>query len=274
MNAATTLAQVADEAMVRAVTDEEVRTFWDNGWVKLPGLLSRSAAAGMLMRSREVFGEDGCKGLEMPDDGQPASYDYRSWFRSQFFADQCGEEVRAVAMSAQLGENIARLYGRDCPVRVLLNNFQVKLPKATGVGEGTLFHQDTHGFRYVEGAVISVWIAIDEVTSDMGGLQFRTGSHRLGDLGTMPGWEKRLEEFPLSPPMELQPGDATAHVEYTFHGTGPNLSNRARWSWAAICAAGDARYTGAQSPYSDHMGLQPMDVFEHPSAPIVYTPGA
>ena len=274
MSVVTMSAETVEQPMVRAVTDEEVRTFWDNGWVKLPGLLSKPTAAAMLARSKEVFGEDGCKGLERKDSDQPASYDYTSWFRSHFFADQCGEEVRAVALSAQLGENLARLYGRDCPIRALLNNFQVKLPRKTGVGEGTTFHQDTPGFRYVEGAVISVWVALDEVTADMGGLQFRTGSHRLGDLGTMQGWDKRLEEFPLSPPMELQPGDATAHVEYMFHGTGPNLSERPRWSWATIIAAGDARYTGAQSPYSDHMGLKPMDLFDHPSAPIIYKPGA
>ena len=273
MNTAT--AAPTDETIVRPITDDEVQTFWKNGWVKLPGLLSRETAAKLLARSKGVFGEDGSKGLEPTEAaGEPSGYDYKTWFRSHFFADQCGDDVMAVARSRQLGQNIARLYGRDCPIRLLLNNFQVKLPRETGVGEGTLFHQDTPGFRYLEGAIISIWTALDEVAEDMGGLQFRTGSHTAGDLGTMQGWEKRLDQFPLSPPMILQPGDASAHVEYTFHGTGPNTSHRPRWSWTAIIGAGDARYTGAQSPYGDNLGVKPGDVLDHPSAPIIYTPGA
>ena len=260
--------------VVRLVTDEEVATFWKNGWVKIPGLLDRQAAAALLARSKGVFGEDGRMGLEPAQSAdKPTGYDYRTWFRSHYFADQCGDDVMAVARSENLGKNVARLYGRDCPIRLLLNNFQVKLPRETGVGEGTVFHQDTSGFRYIEGAIISVWVALDEVTEDMGGLQFRTGSHTLGDLGTMQGWEGRLEQFPKSPSMILQPGDATAHVEYIFHGTGPNLSNRPRWSWTAIIGAGDAKYTGAQSPYGDHLGLEPGALLDHPSAPLIYTPG-
>lgn len=259
---------------VRVVTDEEVAAFFENGWVKLPGLIDREGAAALLRRAKSVFGEDGREGLQPPAETKVESYDYRTWFRSHFGADQLGEDVKSVARSEQLGQNIARLYGRDSAIRVLLNNFQVKLPRDSGVGEATAFHQDTPGFQYLEGAVISIWMALDDVTEDMGGLQFRTGSHKLGSLGVMQGWESRLSAFPLTPPMILQPGDATAHIEYMYHGTGPNMTNRPRWSWTAIIGPGDARYTGAKSPYADDLGIKPGEILDHPSAPIIYAPGA
>ena len=261
------------EPQVRPVTDAEVSTFWENGWVKLPSLIDRQSAAKLLARAKSVFGEDGRLGLEPVADVRPQGYDYRTWFRSHFGADQLGADVFSVARSRRLGHNVARLYGRDSCVRVLLNNFQVKLPRDSGVGEATVFHQDTPGFLYVEGAIISIWMAIDEVTADMGGLQFRTGAHKLGYLGTMQGWEERLNAFPLTPPMILQPGDATAHIGNMYHGTGPNMTDRPRWSWTSIMAPGDARYTGAKSPYGDNLGLEPGQILDHPSAPIIYAPG-
>lgn len=256
------------KANVRCVTDEEVETFFENGWVKLPRLIDGASAALLLERAKSVFGEDGRKGL----DRTALTENWQQWFRSHFGADQLGDDVESMAHSSVLGENVARLYGRDSPIRLLLNNFQVKLPQDSGVGEATQFHQDTPGFQYLEGAVISVWVALDEVTQDMGGLQFRTGSHKLGSLGTMQGWQSRLNAFPLSAPMVLEPGDATAHIEYMYHGTGPNKTHRPRWSWTAIIGPGDARYTGAKSPYADHLGIQPGAVFDHPSVPLIYTP--
>lgn len=259
-----------NKVRVRSVTDQEVATFFENGWVKLPNLIDREGAALLLARAKSVFGEDGRAGL----DRAALTENWQLWFRSHFGADQLGDDVRSLAHSSVLGRNVARLYGRDSSIRMLLNNFQVKLPEDSGVGEGTQFHQDTPGFQYLEGAIISIWVAIDEVTEDMGGLQFRTGSHKLGSLGTMRGWESRLSAFPLSASMVLQPGDATAHIEYMYHGTGPNKTQRPRWSWTTIIGPGDARYTGARSPYGDHLGIQPGEILDHPSAPIIYTPGS
>lgn len=260
---------------VRPVTEAEVATFWEDGFVKLPGLIDSAGAAALLRRAKDVFGEDGCKDLVRPEHSGPqANYDYRAWFRSEFAADRLGEDVRSVARSSQLGENIARFYGRKSPIRSILNNFQVKLPRETGVGEGTGFHQDTPGFQYIDGPIISVWVAIDDVTEDMGGLVFAKGSHKLGYYGRMRGWEDRLSAFPMTSPMVLKAGDATAHIGNMYHGTGPNTSNRARWSWTTITAPGDATYTGAASPYGDNLGLKPGEVLDHTSAPIIYSPAA
>jgi hypothetical protein len=68
----------------------------------------------------------------------------------------------------------------------------------------------------------------------------------------------------------LQPGDATVHTNLMIHGTGPNLTNRPRWSFIGMYLPADTRYTGADSFYTNGLGLKPWDVIEHPNFPVIY----
>lgn len=258
---------------VRPVTDDEIEFFFDNGWVRLPGLLDPALAAMLLGRAKSIFGDDGRAGLKPL---APEARAYESWFRTNTDAEE-DEAFQALAMSRELGRNAARLLGRDSAIRVMVAKFMAKLPQADGLGEPTDFHQDTPGHMYLEANFLTAWIALDEVTPEMGALQFYTGSHKLGNLGQLgelwDAWKPRIDRScSLTDPIALQPGDATVHMNGMIHGTAPNVSDRPRWSWASVMVPADARYTGAASPFLDGLGLEPGGSIDHPKYPVIYAP--
>lgn len=258
---------------VRPVTAAESEAFYENGWVKLPGLISRAAAAHLLQRAKARFGEDARSGLE------PKAATDRGWFRSQMSPDDAA--FLALAKSEELGHNVARMFGRDSAIRMMLHSLSAKLPSDSERGKATDFHQDTAQHMFFEGNSLNVWVALDEVTPEMGALQFYTGSHRCGNMGNLldpkvrHGWDARLaKSCQLTPPIALQPGDATVHTNLMIHGTGPNLSERVRWSWIGMFLPADVRYTGASSYYTDGLGLKPFGPIDHPKFPVIYQPAA
>ncbi|HKX77377.1 MAG TPA: phytanoyl-CoA dioxygenase family protein [Novosphingobium sp.] len=263
----------ANDVHVRAITDEETEFFYENGWVHLPSLIDRETAAELLRRAQLVFGADGRKGLE---NEAPVTEYWQAWLRTKFDSSE-DEYFKALSTSSQLGENAARLLGRDSSIRMMLSNMSVKLPKDSGKGNPTDFHQDTPGHAYLEGSFLTAWVALDEVQPDMGAMQFYSRSHRIGNLGNLKDnwdqWAPHLERScSLSGPVALQPGDATIHRDGTIHGTYANVSGRPRWSWASVMVPGDARYTGAANPYTDGLGFEPFGQLDHPRFPIIYTP--
>ncbi|WP_081628156.1 phytanoyl-CoA dioxygenase family protein [Sphingobium indicum] len=262
---------------VRSVTQEEVEFFFENGWVKLPGLINRSAAAELLRRAKRIFGEDGRAGLEPISDKAVLKVKTQGWFRTAVPISEKDEAFRELASSEDLGRNAARLFGRDSSIRLTLNNLTCKLPADTERGKGTDFHQDTTQHMAFEANTMNIWIALDEVTPDMGAMQFYSGSHKLGNLGdllnpaTLESWEPRLaHSCTKTDPISLQPGDATVHTNLMIHGTGPNLTNRPRWSYIGMYLPADTRYTGADSFYTNGLELKPWSVIDHPSFPVIY----
>ena len=260
---------------VRAVTDEEVRFFFENGWVKLERLISREYAAQLLEGAKRLFGEDG----NAPNDEPELPEGYR-WFRTHVGLGDSDPHYRALATSQALGGNFARLFGRESSIRKMRDSLLLKHPAGGGMAEPTRYHQDTLQNFFSEANTLNIWLALDEVRPEQGALRFYSRSHKLDNLGNLlspeiwEGWASYLKEHcTLTDPIHLQPGDVTVHSHFTIHGTGANSSPHPRWSWGALYLPGDARYTGAQSPFTDALGLEPFGPLDHPAFPIIYSPG-
>lgn len=115
-----------------------------------------------------------------------------------------------------------------------------KEPKVGGAWE---WHQD-YGYWYKNeflfpGQMMSVMIAITEATKENGCLEVIKGSHAMGRVehgfsGEQVGASQRYVDLALKM-MEhvyvtLQPGDALFFHSNLLHRSGPNLSDRPRWS--------------------------------------------
>jgi hypothetical protein len=245
------------EAAVRDVTDEEIRRYRSDGWVKLPRILSRDVAAALLTRAKAVMGENGDAHSLRP--GRDIVGPHARWHDYHGIAEE-DELFGSVAFSLAMGRNAQRLIGRDIPVQVFGTALAVKLGSqqvTSSNGRGsTRYHQDMPALPMDRVGALSIWIALDEITPDMGTMRFHTGSHRLGSLGRFPTTDLKSTypdldaEHALSAPIRYEPGDATVHNALMVHGAPENSTDRPRWSLISIYFPGDALYTGA--PVSEH----------------------
>jgi ectoine hydroxylase-related dioxygenase (phytanoyl-CoA dioxygenase family) len=87
-----------------------------------------------------------------------------------------------------------------------------------------------------------------------------------GDILDSQPWLRRLE---LSPPIDLEAGDATVHHTLTVHGAPEKQTATRRLSVAASYFDADALYTGAEFAYTDDLGLKVDAPLEHPRFPEI-----
>jgi ectoine hydroxylase-related dioxygenase (phytanoyl-CoA dioxygenase family) len=199
-----------------------------------------------------------------------------------------------VALSAAMGVNASRLINRAritdevVPIRYFADGLAVR--PGHGDGPSTHFHQDYLPQSQDRVGAINVWISLAGVGPTQGGMNFLTGSHREGRLGSlytngMPDardpanrrpvlsdlrYDKLADLYQLSPGVEYQPGDATVHNSHTIHCAPANLSDRPRWNYLVSYMPDDVRYDGSRNHVLDALNLTPGQRFEHERFPIVY----
>lgn len=111
--------------------------------------------------------------------------------------------------------------------------------KPSRVGTRTPWHQDGEYWPIEPLATCTVWIAIDESTTQNGCLRVIPGSHRSRKLaqhnqndadGLSLNLELDAREFDESQAKDivLEPGQVSLHDVYLFHGSEPNLSEHPR----------------------------------------------
>lgn len=269
---------------VRHVTDTEVAFFKENGWVLLRGLVSAGLCRAMLESGRPRVGDlMGGQGHEFATPEEKRAHmtlagkaegtitNNKKWVEWRGAVRNAHDPAFSrAALHPAMGRNVQRLLGRDKPIRVYHDIVMCKLPE--GLSTHTGWHQDSTGFP-LDRNVLTVWMALDEITSDQGSMQFYSGSHRCGLLGRIPpdpGIDivdeyPELERFAVSAPPHLLPGDCTVHHGLTVHGAGANNTAKPRWSFAVAYFPSDARYTGAPNHDCDGLGLRIGQPLDHPS---------
>lgn len=270
---------------VRPVTDTEVAFFIQNGWVLLRGLVDPAVCRAMLDIGKPhlaaiVEGADSEDAKTVSAEMHNAELDSGMVVNRPQWCEWRGA-VRAAAdpvysgvvLSKRMGDNVRRLLERDRALRIYHDIFVCKRPD--NASTPTHFHQDATNFP-LDRNVLTVWMALDEVTPDQGPVRFYSGSHKGGLYGSIaPGGGDirdeypELERYPISPQHHLQPGDATVHHGLVVHGAGANNTSRPRWSYLASFFPADARYNGMPNHDTDGFGLKKGCAIEHPSFRIV-----
>jgi phytanoyl-CoA hydroxylase len=144
---------------------------------------------------------------------------YNEWFR------QLGERADIRALVSPL------LHGE--PVLVGVETFN----KPARIGSGVPYHQDNAYFCQTPPDMLTVWIAIDEVTAANGPVFFVKGSHQGGMQPTRASGV-RGNSIGMAEPSSvllgeqfcglLAPGDATIHQCETIHHSAPNTTDFSR----------------------------------------------
>lgn len=241
---------------IRDVSDDEIVTYEEQGWVKLDGLVSPDLVAELLEAAKRLLRT----AQESPTDvGRAVVKLEESIFQGRKIRE---EPFYSFTMNEGLGRVVHRLMNRrrltDEPVgvRYCEDALICKFPLADDAATNTIpFHQDlTFGTDRVGG--FNLWIALDEVTPEQGGMRFLTGSHREGAMGNvvdiLAQYPKLTSLYEWSEPFHYMPGDATVHHGYIVHGSPDNRSSKPRWSYVPTYIPADcAQFTDRGLGYTD-----------------------
>jgi hypothetical protein len=253
------------DGQLRGVTAGEVEHFCDHGWAMLRGLVDQQLVQDLYERAKAIVDLDSGR----------VAYGVVQALPSPLGADPLFGQF---ALSSRLGEIASQLLVEPVAMRRWDQRLLVKPRGAAGTP--TPPHQDQAG-RPFKSNHLMFWLALDEVTSDMGSMWFLSGSHKLGLFGAFefPSLEAAVERFPrlgeceLTEAQHYAPGDATVHHGLTLHGTAANIADRARWGYRLAYVPADATFTGEEDPdITLGVDLTPGKPFDHPNFPIVYTP--
>ncbi|MEJ1962186.1 MAG: phytanoyl-CoA dioxygenase family protein [Gammaproteobacteria bacterium] len=274
MEAAIELQEGISPAPVRAITPAEVAHYREHGWAKLGQFLKPWVVEGLLERARDRMGDDPMTvSREAPTMRTENEFGwYARW-------DGCSHQdpwIRSIGQSKEYARAATAFLG--APVRFYFDHVFVKRP-ARNDGVATPWHQDLPHHPLDRQGVLTIWTALVTCTPDMGTMRFLSGSHRAGLLGRYLNrrdginlidenpWV--LEQYQMSPPVTLQPGDATIHNLAVVHYAPENAQADPRWVYSTQWLPVNTRYTGAPNHRTDNLGLKIDQPLDHPRFPII-----
>jgi hypothetical protein len=255
------------------VSEDEIRTFRREGVVKIDfvNLIGPALYAGLVKACTEIDrSSPRAQGVTRIGDGD---------LRLRV------PEIDAVARSPRMGLMAGMLAGAG-QMRIWLDAYEALYPGFPG----TSVHQDLPNYPMDRRGLLTVIVALDDVTPEMGVNQFMPRSHRLGPFGCRTVYDaKRSREDPVRPREEFmqllreddreivgevicetqRAGEAVIHDGLIFHASGLNTSDRAYRRASFVYFPAEARYTCVPYYSTDGLGLAPFQPLDHKRFPIV-----
>jgi phytanoyl-CoA hydroxylase len=233
----------------------EVDFFKDQGYLKLPGLLSASRVDGLRQLSESEFAKARSQARSEWDllENKPTEEMQAVYRLSRVMARHPG--FQSVAFDSQLVAAMRQLAGSDAVVCV--NRHNMMIVKAARVGRQIDWHQD--GWNWEHDNIISAMVFIDDSTIENGCLEIIPGVHKRGLLpmaktgGVGCGMDLSNPEMAAltnqSVPVECRAGDALLFHSCTPHFSKANASERSRRNLVfAYVSASDKRPDAGNTP--------------------------
>lgn len=237
------------------VTDEQVAHLRERGWAYVPGLLDSTVVAEVrshLIGHPEVTRLAGF-GSEAPDSG---AYETKTALTRREGLCWSTPFMRAVATSRRFGSLVTGLMQEPTALLAADMGFN----KAAEGGD-TKLHQDYPYYPWDRAHGLTIWIALVDMTEDMGPIHYLEGSHREGPLGfANPAVElldryPELKKYPVGFTPTMAAGDANVHLDLLVHGSAPNNTDRDREAWAVRYMRADTVYNGIRHAHYDRFDI-------------------
>lgn len=229
-----------------SVTPELIQSYRRDGFVKVPGLISREEA--LSFREAALSAGERLKGLN-PDVSIFAQY-VNVWRQD--------EAMRRLTLHPNVARAATQLAG--VPLRLWHDQILIKHP---GQSKATEFHQDQPYWPHAGSPnPISCWIALGDVPVESGCMTFLPEQQHRTDLA-MQNLSDHKSLFDMAPELRwsprvtlpLQAGDVTFHHGRCPHMATPNLTDGARVAHVVIFMDAEATYNGASHVITDPLGL-------------------
>tara|TARA_B100001094_G_C18155025_1_gene785910 strand:- start:274 stop:1101 length:828 start_codon:yes stop_codon:yes gene_type:complete len=211
-------------------------------------------------------------------------------FFGEIFVTAYNSVIKSILINSPLGEIAGHLMESD---RVQFF-FDHLLVKEAGATQPTPWHQDAPYFAMNGFQCCGIWIALDDVSSVNGAVQYLKGTHKgdtmyaprsfakgdnySDDLTPIPDIDSDLASYNIAE-WELKPGDCTIHHVRTLHGAKGNKTPHDRRRGLATRWVGDDATFGLRSGIPDDMlqafrdlvpELEIEQSFDHPIFPVVW----
>ncbi len=254
------------QTLVIPLLEEHIRFFRKFGYVAVPDVLSPDE----LGRIRAAVDDAQTRRFDSLHDGTGRDTNYDAVFHQKCNLWQVHEGIRAYTLAPKIAEMALRLLDVN-GVRVFHDQTLVKQP---GGAKPTPFHQDLSYWPIQEDQAITTWTALDDVDERNSCLLYVPGSHTWGRFGgndfttprdvsdLAPEHDKEVEIVPVP----CAAGTVLFHHGLTFHGSTPNVTDRARRAMVIHYMADGVHYTGLEHFATDHAGLEvgdPMTSDDH-----------
>ena len=248
---------------------------------------------------RDNFNRDGVLSLQSVVTGEllerlqvaaERARDYEGGFWYKIYLWRFDPDFRDCCLSSSLPGIAAQLLSSE-KVNLLYDQLFVKPPQ----GDPTPWHNDLPYWPVDGTSVMSIWLALGEVTLANGGLEFIRGSHRWAQqydtFQADPDGSHYVEHPDKNPQSEptpdfdaqrhqheilawdLKPGDAVAFHALTVHHANRNATHEhARKGYAMRFMGGDMSYHLApgMNEYVLNPELKPGDAMDSEQYPVVY----
>ncbi|MBD1856116.1 MULTISPECIES: phytanoyl-CoA dioxygenase family protein [Leptolyngbya] len=158
---------------------------------------------------------------------------------------QLDATARQFVLAKRFGKIAADLLGVDT-VRLFRDQSYFKDPG----GGNTPWHQDGYFMPLDTQKIVTMWIAISDVSADMAPMTFVTGSHLQGYMGTSMPMDASLNEFEHAIAQRgfqfcnygaMAAGDASFHWGWTLHSSRQNTDHSTREAFVVVYYADGAR---------------------------------
>src|SRR3954451_14709979 len=231
----------------RTLTDEEVVSYRENGFLHLKGVLTPQEVKRY--RAAAAHAYDAIASLD--GDNQMFRQIVQVW--------KSDSTLRQLTLHPGLASYAVQLAGM--PVRLWHDQLLIKKPHNHTPTE---FHQDSPYWPHPGGRhQLSAWVALVDVPVERGCMTFIPGSQHRTDLRAQ-DLTDAADLFRVAPDLvwsrrvtiPLRAGDCTFHNAYTGHGATPNLTDDPRIAHVVIYVDAEASYSGAPHVVTDPLGLE------------------
>ncbi|MFB7086498.1 phytanoyl-CoA dioxygenase family protein [Streptomyces sp. NPDC056296] len=255
---------------VDVLTDEAHRYYRENGFVRIPQVLSTSETERFRAASEELMAQHGPEIWGAGEDEVQVHFVAQAWLKH--------EALRDLALHPVVTQIARRLAG--APLRVYSTDVLLKPGQKDLNTLPTLVHDDETGLP-LDGIdrTLTAWVALVDVPVERGCLSYVPGSHLrdaahrqthmtsfaehrpIEDIWPDYGWQPRIT-------VPLKAGDVAFHHCRTVHMAGPNRTDSPRMGHGIVYMDAEATYRpGTEDAHISHMA--PGDRLDNEKFPLV-----
>ena len=264
------------EAPVRDLTDAELAALHDDGVICVRQILPNA------WLDRIAAGIDRCYSRPTPINDLMSMKD--RGFMSDLFMWRHDDDFRAVVFESPL----ANLAHQALGSRSVTHFYDQLFVKEPGADVPTAWHHDLTYWPVAGEQIVSIWICLDPVTRESGGMEYIKGSHRWAnrfkaitndhneyminpDLDDAPDIDGHRDDYDIVG-WDMEPGDVLMFHPLTVHGSAGNASIATRRRALASRWSGDDVVFAPQRhtmPLPRDHGLDPGEPIAGPVFPLL-----